>query len=58
MVIYHLKKLIIQRTKLIDEAQNKMLELLEQMTRENEQETRQSMIICIDTIEKFQLDNI
>ncbi len=53
-----LKKLIIQRTKLIDEAQNKMLELLEQMTRGNEQETRQFMIICIDTIEKFQLDDM
>jgi E3 ubiquitin-protein ligase UBR4 len=53
-----LKKLIIHRTKLIDEAQNKMLELLEQMTRGNEQETRQFMIICIDTIEKFQLDDM
>ncbi|CAF2716025.1 unnamed protein product [Rotaria sp. Silwood2] len=53
-----LKKLIVQRTKLIDEAQNKMLELLEQMTRGNEQETRQFMIICIDTIEKFQLDDM
>ncbi|CAM4878013.1 unnamed protein product [Rotaria socialis] len=53
-----LKKLIVQRTKLIDEAQNKMLELLEQMTRGNEQETRQFMIICIDTIEKFQLSDM
>ncbi|CAF1250057.1 unnamed protein product, partial [Adineta ricciae] len=53
-----LKKLIVQRTKLIDEAQNKMLELLEQMTRGNEQETRQFMIICIDTIEKFQLNDM
>ena len=53
-----LKKLIIQRTKLIDEAQTKMLELLEQMTRGNEQETRQFMIICIDTIEKFRLDDM
>ncbi|UJR08441.1 hypothetical protein I4U23_012711 [Adineta vaga] len=53
-----LKKLIVQRTKLIDEAQNKMLELLEQMTRGNEQETRQFMMICIDTIEKFQLDDM
>ncbi|CAF3538830.1 unnamed protein product [Rotaria sp. Silwood1] len=53
-----LKRLIVQRTKLIDEAQNKMLELLEQMTRGNEQETRQFMIICIDTIEKFQLDDM
>ena len=50
-----LKKLIIQRTKLIDEAQNKMLELLEQMTRGNEQETRQFMLICVDTIEKISI---
>jgi hypothetical protein len=35
-----------------------MLELLEQMTRGNEQETRQFMIICIDTIEKFPLDDM
>ena len=53
-----LRKLIVQRTKLIDEAQNKMLELLEQMTRGNEQETRQFMIICIDTIEKFELNDM
>ena len=53
-----LKKFILQRTKLIDEAQIKMLELLEQMTRGNEQETRQFMMICIDTIERFQLDDM
>ena len=53
-----LKKLIVQRTKLIEEAQIKMLELLEQMTRGNEQETRQFMIICLDTIDKFQLNDM
>ncbi|CAF0847863.1 unnamed protein product, partial [Didymodactylos carnosus] len=53
-----LKKLIIQRTKLIDEAQTKMLELLEKITTGNEDETKQFMIVCIDTIDKFDLDDM
>ena len=53
-----LKKLVYQRTKLIDEAQEKMLSILEQITSGTEAETRKFMAICIDTVNNFELDDL
>jgi E3 ubiquitin-protein ligase UBR4 len=53
-----LKKLIFQRTKDIDEAQEKLLNCLEQMTSGTEQETRKFMSICIETVNNFELDDL
>jgi hypothetical protein len=53
-----LKKLVFQRTKLIEEAQEKLLNTLEQMTSGTEIETRKFMSICIDTVNNFDLDDL
>ncbi len=53
-----LKKLVFQRIKLIEEAQEKLLNTLEQMTSGTESETRKFMSICIDTVNNFDLDDL
>ncbi|RMZ99744.1 E3 ubiquitin- ligase UBR4-like [Brachionus plicatilis] len=53
-----LKKLLYERTKLIDEAQEKLLNTLELLTSGTEQETRHFMSICIDTVRNFDLDDL
>ena len=53
-----LKKLVFQRIKLIEEAQEKLLHTLEQMTSGTETETRKFMSICIDTVHNFDLDDL
>ncbi|KAL1138883.1 hypothetical protein AAG570_008945 [Ranatra chinensis] len=47
-----LRRLVVQRTRLIDETQDKLLELLEEMTTGTEEETKAFMAICIQTVEK------
>jgi len=41
-----LRRLVVQRTRLIDDTQEKLLELLEEMTTGTEQETKAFMAIC------------
>jgi hypothetical protein len=53
-----LKKLVFQRTKIVEEAQEKLLNILEQLTNGNEIETRKFMSICIDTVNNFDLDDL
>lgn len=53
-----LKKLLFQRTKLIDEAQEKLLQILEQMTSGTEAEIRKFMSVCISTVNNFDLDDL
>lgn len=53
-----LRKLVIQRTRLIDDAQEKLLEMLEEMTSGTEEETRAFMEILIDTVEKTRIIDI
>ncbi|ESN92599.1 hypothetical protein HELRODRAFT_189521 [Helobdella robusta] len=53
-----LKKLIVQRTKMIDEAQEKLLELLEGMTTGNESERKEFMSVCVETINKYPLQDL
>ncbi|XP_053669765.1 protein purity of essence [Anopheles nili] len=47
-----LRKLIVQRTRLIDDAQEKLLEMLEEMTTGTEEETAAFMAVCIDTVRR------
>lgn len=53
-----LRKLVVQRARLIDDAQEKLLEMLEEMTSGTEEETRAFMEILIDTVEKTRLNDI
>jgi E3 ubiquitin-protein ligase UBR4 len=48
----NLRKLVVQRTRLIDEAQEKLLEMLEELTTGTDEETAAFMAICIDIIKK------
>ncbi|XP_020299583.1 E3 ubiquitin-protein ligase UBR4 isoform X2 [Pseudomyrmex gracilis] len=47
-----LRRLVVQRTRLIDDTQEKLLELLEEMTSGTEEETKAFMAICVETIQK------
>lgn len=53
-----LRKLVVQRTKLIDETQEKLLELLEEMTTGTESETKAFMAVCVETVKKYGLDDL
>ncbi|EDO43429.1 predicted protein [Nematostella vectensis] len=53
-----LRRLIVQRTKLIDETQELLLELLEEMTTGTEVETRAFMAICVETLNRYGLDDL
>ncbi|XP_064650064.1 E3 ubiquitin-protein ligase UBR4-like isoform X3 [Lineus longissimus] len=53
-----LKKLVVQRTKLIDETQDKLLDMLEDMTTGTESETKEFMAVCIDTVKKYPIDDL
>ncbi|RWS17081.1 E3 ubiquitin-protein ligase UBR4-like protein [Dinothrombium tinctorium] len=53
-----LRKLVVQRTKIIDEAQDTLLELLEEMTTGTESETASFMAVCVDAINKCKLDDL
>ncbi|KAI0242917.1 E3 ubiquitin-protein ligase UBR4 [Lamellibrachia satsuma] len=48
-----LRKLVIQRTKLIDETQDNLLDLLEEMTTGTESETKNFMAVCVETVNKY-----
>lgn len=52
-----LRRLVVQRTRLIDDTQEKLLELLEEMTTGTEEETKAFMAVCIDTVEKYSLQD-
>ncbi|BES93671.1 calmodulin Hypothetical protein [Nesidiocoris tenuis] len=53
-----LRRLVVQRTRLIDETQDKLLELLEEMTTGTEEETKALMTICVQTVEKCSLQDV
>lgn len=53
-----LRKLVVQRTKLIDESQDTLLELLEEMTTGTETETESFMKVCIEQVNKCKLDDL
>uniref|UniRef100_A0A0K8SV35 E3 ubiquitin-protein ligase UBR4 n=4 Tax=Lygus hesperus TaxID=30085 RepID=A0A0K8SV35_LYGHE len=53
-----LRRLVVQRTRLVDETQDKLLELLEEMTTGTEEETKALMTICVQTVEKCSLQDV
>lgn len=53
-----LRKLVVQRTKVIDETQEALLELLEGMTSGNESETAAFISVCVDAIKKCSTSDI
>lgn len=53
-----LKRLVIQRTRLVDDTQEKLLELLEEMTTGTEEETKAFMAVCIETVDKFNIQDL
>ena len=52
-----LRKLVVQRTKLIDDTQDKLLELLEELTTGTESETKEFMQVCVKTVKKYPGDD-
>eukprot|EP00095_Tigriopus_kingsejongensis_P009320 maker-scaffold486_size158769-snap-gene-0.26 protein:Tk09320 transcript:maker-scaffold486_size158769-snap-gene-0.26-mRNA-1 annotation:"e3 ubiquitin-protein ligase ubr4" len=48
-----LRRLVVQRTKLIDQTQDRLLELLEDMTSGTLDETKSFMAVCVETIRKY-----
>ncbi|XP_061716898.1 protein purity of essence isoform X2 [Cydia pomonella] len=50
-----LRRLVVQRTRLTDDTQEKLLELLEEMTTGTETETAEFMAVCIETVQKYPL---
>ena len=52
-----LRRLVVQRTKLVDHTQEKLLELLDEMTTGTEEETKAFMAVCVDTINKYPIDD-
>ena len=52
-----LRRLVVQRTKMIDETQDSLLELLEDLTTGTEEETRAFMSVCIQTVGKYPADD-
>ncbi|CAG9110042.1 unnamed protein product [Plutella xylostella] len=52
-----LRRLLVQRTRLTDDTQEKLLELLEEMTTGTEDETAEFMAVCIETVRKYPLND-
>ena len=52
-----LRRLVVQRTKLVDQTQERLLELLEDMTTGTAEETRAFMAVCVDTVERHPPDD-
>jgi E3 ubiquitin-protein ligase UBR4 len=52
-----LRRLVIQRTKMVDETQDSLLALLEDLTTGTEEETRAFMRCCVDTLGRYPPDD-
>ncbi|XP_026807089.1 E3 ubiquitin-protein ligase UBR4 isoform X1 [Rhopalosiphum maidis] len=53
-----LRRLVVQRTRLIDETQSQLLDLLEEMTCGTETESKAFMAICVETVEKCDIQDV
>nr|XP_012152236.1 PREDICTED: protein purity of essence isoform X3 [Megachile rotundata] len=53
-----LRRLVVQRTRLIDDTQEKLLELLEEMTTGTEEEAKAFMAICVETVQKYSVEDV
>lgn len=52
-----LRRLVVQRTKLVDQTEEKLLELLEDMTTGTVEETKAFMAVCVETIQDYPMDD-
>jgi len=52
-----LRRLVVQRTKMVDQTQDKLLELLDDMTTGTEEETKSFMAVCVETINRYPVDD-
>jgi E3 ubiquitin-protein ligase UBR4 len=52
-----LRRLVIQRTKMVDETQDRLLTLLEDLTTGTEEETRAFMRCCVETLARYPPDD-
>ena len=52
-----LRRLVIQRTKMVDETQDSLLALLEDLTTGTEEETRAFMRCCVETLARYPPDD-
>jgi len=52
-----LRKLVVQRTKLIDDTQEKLLNMLEELTTGTESETKEFMSVCVKTVRNYPLED-
>ena len=52
-----LRRLVVQRTKLVDQTQERLLELLEDMTTGTEEETKAFMGVCVQTIQRYPMSD-
>ncbi|GFN91871.1 E3 ubiquitin-protein ligase ubr4 [Plakobranchus ocellatus] len=48
-----LRRLVVQRTKLIDDTQERLLQMLEELTTGTESETKEFMAVCVQTVKKY-----
>ena len=48
-----MKRLVIQRTKMVDETQELLLNLLEDLTSGTAEETQQFIRICVETVKRL-----
>ena len=48
-----LRKLVVQRTKNVDDAQERLIDMLESMTSGTEEETRKFMAVCVETVKQY-----
>lgn len=51
-------RLVIQRTKRIDESQELLLEMLEDLTSGTEKERQEFMASCVETLKKFKMADL
>lgn len=52
-----LRRLVVQRTKLVEQTQEKLLELLENMTSGTLEETKSFMAVCVATARRYPADD-
>jgi E3 ubiquitin-protein ligase UBR4 len=53
-----LRKFVVQRTKLIDDTQDRLLQLLEVITTGTEEETKAFMGVCVRTVKMYPVDDL
>ena len=51
-------RLVVQRTKRVDDTQDLLLEMLENLTSGTEQEKQEFMAICVETLKRFKMADV